>query len=406
MKPEEFHGDSQLMLSVKFFDDIMTELAGDVMERYLCCSTCIRDDKERYFFDIGPGFVPRDSLERCQSFQSDSQDRLRPCALDEKHKSLMAQHTANHNQVKERVEQEQMEHAKKEKENEQNRQDQMERENREAKELERGDHKQKEQMQRVEEEKKKNRGDGWNYGMIIGNSEYDCPGLTDLPSIKEDRKLISNTLGNHDSYNVDFSNSEHPAIIDDYTNVEDIIGQVKDFMNEVRDKVTEGRGSGGEADTLLMFFLGHGGKVHGIDCILGVDGKPYPINSILHKILNKRCAKKVIMFLDCCRNNLDSDKFSLSKEEITNATKFTAFDKVIRIWSTQETHKATARSGATFSEALCEVLKENNEELKMKDVEQILNNHWGEKQKHQFKGKVKYKCKVDLDGDYESIFPC
>ena len=53
----------------------------------------------------------------------------------------------------------------------------------------------KEQGQSIETEKKRCGGDSWNYRMIIGNSEYDCPGLTDLPSIKEDRKLISDTPG-------------------------------------------------------------------------------------------------------------------------------------------------------------------------------------------------------------------
>ena len=402
LKPEKSSGKTQPFISIKFFDDIMAELAGDEMERFLCCSTCLTDDKERYFFKIGPGFLPLDSLETCQSFQEEDEDDS-GCTLDENHRSLMAHSRAMRSQEKGRKEQEQMEFEKKQ---EQKRQDQMERENREAKELEREDHKQKEHKQRVEAEKKKNRGDGWNYGMIIGNSEYDFPGLADLPAIKEDRKLITNTLGNHESYNIDFSNSEHPAIIDDFTNVEDIIGQVEDFMDEVEEKVTEARGDGGEADTLLMFFLGHGGKVQGVDCILGVDGKPYPINSILHKILKKRCAKKVIMVLDCCRNNLDSDRFNLSKKEMKNATKFTSFEKVIRIWSTQETHKATARSGATFSEALCAVLEKSNEEIMMNNVEQILNNHWGEKQKQHLKGRVVYKCKVDLDGDYESVFPC
>ena len=184
----------------------------------------------------------------------------------------------------------------------------------------------KEQEQSIETEKKRCRVDGWNFGMTIGNSEYACPGLADLPSIKEDRKPISDTLQKQKSSNIDFSNSEHPANSDNYTNVEDIIGQVEDFMNEVDNKVTEGRGDGGEADTLLMFFLGHGGKVQGVDCIL----------ASLHPCI-----------LDCCRNNLDSDQFSLSKKEIRNATKFTALEKVIRVWSTQETQKATARSGAT-----------------------------------------------------------
>ena len=158
-----------------------------------------------------------------------------------------------------------------------------------------------------------------------------------------------------------------------------------------------------------MFFLGHGGKVQGVDCILGVDGKPYPVNSILQKIEDKRLAKKVIIILDCCRNRLDSAKFILSEEEIKNTQDFTAFDKVIRIWSTQETHKATARSGATFPEALCEVLEKNPEGVKMVNLERILNKLWKEKQKqHLKKVRVVYKCKVDLilNEEYESMFPC
>ena len=32
-------------------------------------------------------------------------------------------------------------------------------------------------------------------------------------------------------------------------------------MEQVEEEVTEGRGKGGKADKLLMFFYGHGGKV-------------------------------------------------------------------------------------------------------------------------------------------------
>ena len=255
--------------------------------------------------------------------------------------------------------------------------------------------------------KPRSRGDGWNYGMIIGNSEYNCPGLCELQSIKEDRKLISERLGHQETYNIDFTCSEHKSQKADYTNVKDIIGQVAAFMKEVEVKVNKARGKGGEVETLLMFFLGHGGQVQGIDCILGEEGKPYPISSILHKIQDKRLAKKVIMILDCCRNRLDPDKFLLSKEEIKNAQDFTAFEKVIRIWSTQETHKATAQSGATFSEALCAVLEKNPDGVKMETLERILNEQWGEKQKKYLKkGRVVYKCKVDLNSDYDSMFPC
>ena len=243
--------------------------------------------------------------------------------------------------------------------------------------------------------------------MIIGNIEYTCKGLSNLPSIKEDRKLIVDTLGNQDTYHIDFNHSEHPAKIDDYTNVEGIIGQVEEFIEEVEEKVTEARGKGGEADTLLLFFLCHGGKVHGIDCLIGVDGKPYPVNSILHKILEKRCAKKVIMILDCCRNKLDPKQFPLADKEISNAGGITAFEKVIRIWSTEETHMATALSGATFSEALCEVLEKYSNGVKLESLERILNEHWGETQRqHPKMGKVVYNCKVDLSKDYDFIFPC
>ena len=81
--------------------------------------------------------------------------------------------------------------------------------------------------------------------------------------------------------------------------------------------------------------------------------------------------------------------------------------KVIGIWSTQETHKATAQSGATFSEALCEVLERDPGGVKMENLERILNEHWGDKQKqHPKMGRVVYRCKMDPNGDYDVMFPC
>ena len=208
--------------------------------------------------------------------------------------------------------------------------------------------------------------------MIIGKSDYDCKGLSNLPTIKADRKLFLDRLGNKETFSIDFNFSEHPCQIDEYTNVENIIGQVEAFMDEVEDTVTDARGRVGDADTLMMFFLGHYGKVQEIDCFLGVNGKPYPVNSILHKIMDKRCAKKVIVIFDGCRNRLDSNHFNLSNEEINNAVEvdFMDFSQVIRIWSTEETHKATALSRSNFAEALCEVLEENPDRVKMANLEQ------------------------------------
>ena len=393
LRPEESSGDSQLFPSIKFFDDILTEIVGVDMQRFLCCSTCFRGDKERYFSNIGAGFVPLDSSERCKSFQSRTQEVGKPCLLDETHKSLIAHHTATQSQGKNRGHQKNEEQEEKnQRGREQNRQDHIERDNRDGEEK--------------QTEKKRSRGDGWHYGMIIGNSEYDGKGLSNLPTIEEDRKLICDTLGNQQTFQINFTYSEHEWQIDDYTNVEDIGEQVEEFLKEVENNVTEARGKGGEAGTLYMFFLGHGGKVQGVDCLLGVKGTPYPVNSILHKILDKKCAKKIILILDCCRNRLDPKQFSLTEEAIIDAQEFTAFDKVIRIWSTQETHKATAKSGITFSEALCEVLEENPKGVKIDNLERILNERWGGRQKQLLNGIVKYKCKVDLDGEYDFMFPC
>ena len=372
LRPEESSRDIQPFMSIKFFDDILRELVGVEMERFLCCSTCLGTrNKERYFSKIGAGFVPRDSSERCKSFYSGNQDRLRPCNLDEQQESLMAHQKATQVQPPSQA----------------------------------GTANQPPSNPATQPGTA--RGDGWNYGMIIGNSEYTCPGLSDLPSIKTDRELIYHRLGTHGSFNIDFSNSEHLTQIKNYTNVEDITGRVEAFLNQVEEKVTKGRGRGGGADTLLMFFLGHGGNVQGVDCMLGVKGKPYPVNSIIHKILDKSNAKKIIMILDFCRNKLNEQTFILSNEEVENAKECTDFTKIIRIWSAEETHKATDRSGATFSEALCEVLERNPNGVEMRNLEQILNEQWGEKQKqhHKMKGRVLYSCKVDLTRDYNLKFP-
>ena len=382
MKPDESRGGSQPFIAIKFFDDILTELVGDkLMERFLCCSTCKRDEKERYFSEIGPGFEPMDSLEMCESFQADKEDdTFTPCTLYEKHKDLVTHHKAIPSQGIKRVEQE---------------------EDNEVEDLTRTEKNQKEPT--ISERG----GDGWDYGMIIGNSEYDgIKGLSNLPTITTDRELISATFGNQDIFNIDFTFSEHPCQIEDYTNVENIIGQVEVFITEMEKKVKKRRGKGGQADSLLMFFSGHGGKVQGVDCILGVDGKPYPINSILHKVLEKSSAKKVTMILDCCRNRLNPNVFSLTPEQIRDAEEAISFDRVTRIWATEETHVATALSGATFAEALCYVLKKYPMGVKTVNLERILNKSWGKKQKrHPKMRRIVYTCKVDLNRDYKSMFP-
>ena len=139
-----------------------------------------------------------------------------------------------------RIEQGQKEREKMEQE--QKEQEQRQREDGEKKEFERKERSKKWDQVLKKTEKKKSSGDGWNYGMIIGNSKYDCAGLSNLPSIKDDRKLIVDRLGNQETYNIDFTFSEHTTQVDDYTNVEDIIEQVEEFMEQVEAEVTEGEG--------------------------------------------------------------------------------------------------------------------------------------------------------------------
>ena len=63
-------------------------------------------------------------------------------------------------------------------------------------------------------------------------------------------------------------------------------------------------------------------------------------------------------------------------------------------------------SGATFSEALCEVLERNPKGVKRENLERVLNKRWGKTQKrHPKMGRIIYTCKVDLNRDYASLFP-
>ena len=91
------------------------------------------------------------------------------------------------------------------------------------------------------------------------------------------------------------------------------------------------------------------------------------------------------MILDCCRNKLDPRTFPLSDEQITDAQDATDLAKVIQIWATEENHQSCGRNGATFSEALCEVLDKNPKGVKTENLERFLNKHWREKQRKHLK---------------------
>ena len=73
--------------------------------------------------------------------------------------------------------------------------------------------------------------------------------------MKEDMKLTVDTLRNHKKDNIE-------------ANVENIFIQVEKFLEQVGKNFTEAGGFGGEADSVLMFLVGHGGKVKGVDCSL------------------------------------------------------------------------------------------------------------------------------------------
>ena len=98
LEARESTEDFEHFKSIKLFDDILVSLVQEKdMERcrFLPCPTCTPQGKDRYFFDVGPGFEPLDPMEFCQSLNyEDFDDDDDDCedekhGIDEKQKSLI-----------------------------------------------------------------------------------------------------------------------------------------------------------------------------------------------------------------------------------------------------------------------------------------------------------------------------
>ena len=80
---------------IKIFDSILVSLVKEEgMQRFLPCPVCMVQGKDRYFFEVGPGFEPLDSMEFCQSLNDqdleDEESYNQPKhKIDEKQKSLI-----------------------------------------------------------------------------------------------------------------------------------------------------------------------------------------------------------------------------------------------------------------------------------------------------------------------------
>ena len=80
---------------IKIFDSILVSLVKEErMQRFLPCPACIIRGKARYFFEVGPGFEPLDSMEFCQSLNDQDLDEEEDYnqqnhEIDEKQRSLI-----------------------------------------------------------------------------------------------------------------------------------------------------------------------------------------------------------------------------------------------------------------------------------------------------------------------------
>ena len=255
---------------------------------------------------------------------------------------------------------------------------------------------------------------GFDFGLVICNEEYEprmkevMPGATldNLPTVKPDRQKMVARLGKKFFYNFDLMgplsqnnfDCSKTEIRDLYENIDDIEFAVKIFVKDLKGEVEKVIGKGGSINTLLVYFLGHGCRVQSKDCLLGVNGRPYPVNSMLEHLITLKF-DKLILILDCCRNNMELQLFhSNNTEEIKAKLDLVdktpiSFDKITRIYSAQEGHKATDMAGATFADVLDELLSANPEGVDEDKLQRILNEKWGRLQREK-NMKGWYECQV------------
>ena len=255
---------------------------------------------------------------------------------------------------------------------------------------------------------------GDNFGLVICNEEYEprmkevMPGATldNLPTVKPDRQKMVTRIGKKFFYNFDLMgplsqnnfDCSKTEIRDLYENIDDIEFAVKIFVKDLKGEVEKVIGKGGSINTLLVYFLGHGCRVQSKDCLLGVNGRPYPVNSMLEHLITLKF-DKLILILDCCRNNIDLKTFHPDYTKDIQAqldhvdTMRLSYDKVTRIYSAQEGHTSTDKAGATFADALDQLLTTHTESVDEEKLQQLINEKWAKLQREQFMNR-RYKCQV------------
>jgi len=263
---------------------------------------------------------------------------------------------------------------------------------------------------------------GQNYAMVIANDNYTnqkimTQTLQNLPTVVKDRQLIVKRFGTDKHFDFDFSmdieiSSNGYDCSKDYShiNVENIQHAIEEFVRDLDEYVVSDQkyGDGAKIDTLMVYFLGHGVRIRDQDCVLGINGYPYPVLSLLRTIAKPRLAKKIILILDCCRTEAKLEDFTdLEQEKIRkalNETKPISMDDVIQVFSTEEGRATTDTDSTTFAQALDKVLEQNPKGLRVNSLKSQINYKWAELQKVKT-GKVEYYCDVKCRHDDVTRFP-
>ena len=254
---------------------------------------------------------------------------------------------------------------------------------------------------------------GQNYAMVIANDKYTnqkimTQTLQNLPTVVKDRQLIVKRFGTDKHFDFDFSmdieiSSNGYDCSKDYShiNVENIQHEVEEFVRDLDDYVVSEQkyGDGAKIDTLMVYFLGHGVRIRDQDCVLGINGYPYPVLSLLRTIAKPRLARKIILILDCCRTEAKLEDFTyLEREKIQKALDATkkdiSRDNVIQVFSAEERRATTDTDSTTFTQALDKVLEQNPTGLRVNSLKSQINNKWTE-----------YYCDVKCRDDDVMTFP-
>ena len=184
----------------------------------------------------------------------------------------------------------------------------------------------------------------------------------------------------------------------DFINCDNIWYTLNSYLESLKARMAASHK--GKIDSFLFYFLGHGARVQGEDCLIDTEGDPTTVKSLIQLIEESGVnADKYFLILDCCRNVTASSTKSLNKDHDGNFVPKQDTNITV-VYATQAGVITPDVENNTITSSIVELLR-SRQSIKVESLGKELTKIWDSKQK-----RKEFTPKVDFTPRYENTnFP-